>query len=323
MFGSTTLEVAVGLFFIYLLLSLLCSAIIEWIAGIFALRARNLAAGIKRLLQDETGVGLAKDLYSHGLIDGLSRKSRKPGDKKPLKGKDGPSYIPPRTFATALMDNLGILLPPNPQAASAALVAEQLGFLDKANLDPKLKQGLTTLIKQANGDVAKVQQNIETWFADAMDRVSGWYKRQAQVILFFLGLVVTLSTNADTIYIAQTLSRSPTMRAAIIADAQKMSGQNLPEKTANDVLAELKKTSLPLGWQKSDTPDPTKDRSNLKEVFANYGWMPIIGWLLTAAAISLGAPFWFDLLNKITRIRSTGATPAEKGKEPPGETPKK
>src|SRR5882724_11562891 len=130
MFGSSALEVAIGLVFTYLLLSLLCSAINEWIAGVFSLRARKLAAGIKSLLQDETGLGLAKALYSHGLIDGLSKKSQKPDDQEPLKGKDGPSYIPPRTFATALMDNLGILLPPNPQTASDAQVAEQLGLLD-------------------------------------------------------------------------------------------------------------------------------------------------------------------------------------------------
>lgn len=322
MFGSTVLEVAIGLVFIYLLLSLLCSAINEWIAQIFALRARTLSEGIKNLLRDKKGVGPAKALYSHGLIDGLSKKSQKSGDKT-LKGRNGPSYIPPRAFATALMDHLGMLLLPNPQAASDARVLEQLKLLGRAQLDAKVKQGLTTLIKQANGDIAKLQQNIETWFNDAMDRVSGWYKRRAQVIGFVLGLVVTLFMNADTIYIAQTLSRSPTMRAAVIADAQKLSGQTLPEKTASDVLAELKRTSLPLGWQKSDPPDPTKNRSSLKEVFMNYGWMPIIGWLLTAAALSLGASFWFDLLNKIMHIRSTGATPVENRNEPYNGLPRK
>jgi hypothetical protein len=38
------------------------------------------------------------------------------------------------------------------------------------------------------------------------------------------------------------------------------------------------------------------------------------GWLLTALAISLGAPFWFDLLNKIMVIRST-VKPHEKSPE--------
>lgn len=38
----------------------------------------------------------------------------------------------------------------------------------------------------------------------------------------------------------------------------------------------------------------------------------LIGFLLTALAISLGAPFWFDLLNKFVNVRAGGNNPAEK-----------
>jgi len=31
----------------------------------------------------------------------------------------------------------------------------------------------------------------------------------------------------------------------------------------------------------------------------------ILGWLITALAISLGAPFWFDLLNKLMTLRGS------------------
>ena len=41
-----------------------------------------------------------------------------------------------------------------------------------------------------------------------------------------------------------------------------------------------------------------------------------LGLLLTAFAISQGAPFWFDLLNKIIVIRST-VKPREKSGEQP------
>ena len=37
----------------------------------------------------------------------------------------------------------------------------------------------------------------------------------------------------------------------------------------------------------------------------------ILGFILTALAISLGAPFWFDLLRKLVNIRSTGGRPYE------------
>jgi hypothetical protein len=38
------------------------------------------------------------------------------------------------------------------------------------------------------------------------------------------------------------------------------------------------------------------------------GWT-ILGWLITAFAISLGAPFWFDLLNKLMQVRNSVKIP--------------
>jgi hypothetical protein len=35
------------------------------------------------------------------------------------------------------------------------------------------------------------------------------------------------------------------------------------------------------------------------------------GWLITILAVSLGAPFWFDTLNRIISIRSAGRAPEE------------
>jgi hypothetical protein len=41
----------------------------------------------------------------------------------------------------------------------------------------------------------------------------------------------------------------------------------------------------------------------------------IVGWILTAIAASLGAPFWFDTLNKFMNVRAAGTAPAEKGSD--------
>ena len=93
-FGSTILEVIIGMLFVYLLLSLLCSAIGEYLEAKWNNRAKLLKKGIELLLNDTTGpstTDLAKQLYAHGLIRPLYR------DEKML-----PSYIPSRTFALAL-----------------------------------------------------------------------------------------------------------------------------------------------------------------------------------------------------------------------------
>jgi hypothetical protein len=43
-----------------------------------------------------------------------------------------------------------------------------------------------------------------------------------------------------------------------------------------------------------------------KEAAGKQKGTKFIGFLITAFAISLGAPFWFDLLNKLIRVRGTG-----------------
>jgi len=40
--------------------------------------------------------------------------------------------------------------------------------------------------------------------------------------------------------------------------------------------------------------------------YQQNGWLVFAGWMITALALSLGAPFWFDLLNKVVQIRTTG-----------------
>jgi hypothetical protein len=61
---------------------------------------------------------------------------------------------------------------------------------------------------------------------------------------------------------------------------------------------------------------PTVDNSfNLLKVgqvaiehWVDFGRV-IAGWLLSGVAISMGAPFWFDLLGKVMNVRNTGAKP--------------
>src|ERR671914_748717 len=93
MFGSSILEVAIGLVFVYLLLSLVCTTANELIAALTTWRAINLEQGIRNLLNDPSGNALAKVFYEHPLIKGLYRDEKRK-----------PSYIPSRTFALTLMD---------------------------------------------------------------------------------------------------------------------------------------------------------------------------------------------------------------------------
>jgi len=275
MFGSNVLDVAIGLVFVYLLLSLLCSTINEQvIARFFALRAKTLEEGITNMLATPQGKELVNQLYENPLIKGLSQNA---ASNKPRK----PSYIPADTFAVALMNTKADqAYKNNPDAANNSI-----------------PEALELLINNTKNDPAKVLANIEAWYNETMDRVSGWYKRRVQLIIFALGLVIAVGLNVDTISIITTLSNDSVIRSTIVSAAQ--GSANSP---TNANLATLQKSieqvQLVVGWSTSPLPADV------------WGWVSkIVGLLATTFAVSLGAPFWFDLLNKFMGFRSSGPPP--------------
>ncbi|HKE57267.1 MAG TPA: hypothetical protein VKB46_11210, partial [Pyrinomonadaceae bacterium] len=109
MFGSNILDVAIGIIFLYILISIICSAIRESIEARLKTRAAYLEHGIRELLNDREGKGLVTHFFNHPLIYGLFSGDYKPGGsaKRPgmfASGGNLPSYIPAENFACALMD---------------------------------------------------------------------------------------------------------------------------------------------------------------------------------------------------------------------------
>ncbi len=312
MFGSEVLEVGIGIAFVYLLLSLMCTVLNEWVAGLLAMRSQNLESGIRGLLNDPQGKGLAQQFYDHPLIKALAQ----PGHK--------PSYVPSRLFAMALLDTLA----PAEKAAGPKTLAKARQAV-AALPDVHLRKVLLTCLDQAGNNLKLARENVEGWFNDAMDRVSGWYRRKIQLIVLGLALLVTLAVNADTIMIANSLSRDAVLRAAIVAAAQETAKRPFPEiagpaagegvtpSRATEAIPsltriaqlrdELQQLQLPIGWS-VEKGDARRLPSDVQ------GWlMKVLGLLFTTVAVSLGAPFWFDTLNKLLRIniRAAGNPPAE------------
>ena len=69
MFNSTILDVAVGLSFAFLAISLAVSALTEAVASMMNWRSQTLLQGVKDLLNDQDFNGLARDIYNHALVN--------------------------------------------------------------------------------------------------------------------------------------------------------------------------------------------------------------------------------------------------------------
>jgi hypothetical protein len=338
MLQNAAIDVAIGLILMYLMLSLLCTVANEFIATKLKLRSSTLKDALQKLIDDPT---LLNNFYEHGLIASSSRASatgsqttmaaiangpagRALASVKSLVGaptpadgavkQEHPSYLAGGTVALALMSSLL-----KRDGTGTMSFAEVKSAIDKLP-DSTLKDALQANVLQANQDIDALRLGIATWFDDAMDRLSGAYKRKLKWIAMLIGLLVAIAFNADSFKVAKTLWNDAGRRESTIAEAKKIAEKPLPpvdqpadrEKLENEFKnAEGTLHSLPIGWNcETKTAGGSTDYwTCVKQGIPNLAIVQVLGWLLTAAALSLGAPFWFDLLNKFINLRGAGEKP--------------
>ena len=379
------LDVVIGIVFVYLLLALLVTGINEWVAQMFATRAKILRRAITRLVeaaerpaeregkvetppQPEPPGERTRKFYEHPQIAALA------------DGKNPPSYIPRETFAAVVRD-FGWDAAPEDRAAHG-LVAP------------------VAMAQVSEGDAKAPVDPLQKLFDDTMLRATGWYKRRVQITTVVIGAVVVIAGNADTLQLANILWSSPTLRASVVQQATQaaQSGSAIerrvrdarypttdPTPADDEVSAEDQEEPPSAGGAASlavcgDANDP-----NCQILQRLIGWGPdykalnttycaqiqahrdqvcagastdpecqkaldaiateprcasaggqlqataafpgvaflsstlgalvvghLFGWLLTLAAISLGAPFWFDMLKSLMNIRNAGRSPEDK-----------
>ena len=177
--------------------------------------------------------------------------------KKPFEGviKYLPSYIPARTFTAALLD---ILARPSDDKSQTweglrPGTCEELRQVIVHCQNDRIKGVLLPLIDEAQGSIDKARLNIEKWYDDAMDRVSGWFKRCAKVWLLGVAAIVCILLNADSIMVGKMLWQDKGLRDAFVADAGQLQSVTAKSATPNDLTTTIKKemdklSPFPLGW---------------------------------------------------------------------------
>ncbi len=166
--------------------------------------------------------------------------------------------------------------------------------------DPQLQQFLNGVIDRTGGSVDAIRTEVAAWFDSAMDRVSGAYKRKTQLWSFLIALGIAAVLNVDSIRVAKTLWQQPMVTKAINSDVSIKATDGVAS-----ALGQLDTLGLPTGW-----PGDTFATFISKPSFS---WIQVlVGWLITAFTTLFGAPFWFDALQQIVRLKGSGPSPAEK-----------
>jgi hypothetical protein len=318
------LDVAIGLIFVFFILAIVCSGINEAISSLLRWRAQMLERGLWELLHDPDAGEKASEaldaLKKHPLLKPMlypknkqagqssqvSPKLDKNGRPKTSRKTDLPSYLASRTFSSALLgiDQAMVRVPEGKDLKEGMRRIED----SIAAIPSKpVQEALTALLHNAQGESVAFRRNVEQWFDDQMERVSGWYRRRIQIVLWVLAFAVAFALNADTLQIAKRLWVEPSARAALVNQAQ--AGSSTPDRQT-DAAKELEDLAVPLGWHLESARDDPQGFPIYKDWEMIWALVSkLIGLTLTAVAISFGAPFWFDTLSKIARLRNGGAPP--------------
>jgi hypothetical protein len=283
--GSNAIfDIAIGLVLMYLVLSLIGTVINEFIATLSRARASTLKTAVAKILDNPT---LSADFYNHGLIDSTNKAA----------AGDHASYFSSQTFAMAV---LGSLDPTKPLPGFADIK----GAIEKLP-DCNIRDVLLAQVVAANGSLDALRAGIAKYFDDAMDRVSGIYKQYLKWISLGVGLFIVTLLNADSIAVGTSLWKDSSLRAEMVESTKSALSSASEACKDTDIAKRLNCLEneirpLPLGWHA--WPD------------GSWQWFwKIVGLFLSALAVSLGAPFWFDLLSKFVSIRGSGPPPARTG----------
>lgn len=358
------LTVVIGIIFVLLLLSLLATTLMELLSSFFSLRSRNLLKALRNMLasSDKNEV-LVEEFQRNSLYRHLTQQYGRDSS-----GFSGPSYMSAETFQSILFD---IVL--------KGEGTDQLKNKIDALPDEDLRNVLSQLLRESDGQLDLFRLEVQNWYNNVMDRAAGWYKRYTQKILLFMGLGIAVVFNADTVALYDRLSNDPETLNQLVAAAEQYvetrdkagplpttSGARpqITTPTAAPGPSYDNQTVNPFdstGATNADQPAPSNDYQAGEPAPATYlytggevtdknfresledlkgllnneiadirrplgmGWEGVslrslsnydlvskfLGFILTALAISMGAPFWFDLLKKLVNIRSSGSRPYE------------
>jgi hypothetical protein len=332
---TALLDTAIGLTLIFLGSALFVTVANEAIAGIIKKRSTVLTENLQTLF-DGTGLSqlVAGNPAFQPLLD-VTKKVR--------------SYADPKVLAQVLVGTLASQfrpLPAQPAVAGGAPLAPGQAPPPATGTDSLLqaidalptsqvKNVLWTIAQSAGKDIDKLTQAVSEWIDRSLIVLGEGYKRWAQLLSFGLGLLLAIGFNIDTLGVGRRLYADKELRDSMTATAEDYVKKASPELVATcpkldaeerktkaecapiqalaDAIAKRNDTfgKLPIGWESFEQ----FRKLALPGRHGLAAWFPrLIGWLLTALAISLGAPFWFDLLNRFVNVRTTIRRPEADGK---------
>lgn len=342
------LDLVIGIIFIYFLLSIICSSAVELFLSIFKSRASMLEDWLKQIFNlpalDSEGkplnVSVGQAIMDHCMVTALSKKGKSTSyidaenfvsallDKITIAPSAAGNAVefPPANLAgyiTAIQSSTVL---------SGELKRTILIFANEALQAASARSTAPASVSIATPLKSELQlfrDRLETWFNTNADRLTGTFKRtKAFPLTIIVAVIMVISLNTDSIEIGKYLYNNQAAAKQLAttamnsfqnyqaqmdtlfkkdsvsnsANATNISDLKAKTSQVKNDLDSLHALDLPMGWKAENIKD--------RKTFTDYFIKHLAGWLATILAIMMGAPFWFDILNKISNLRGAGPKPA-------------
>jgi len=362
---NSFLETGISLVFIFFIFSVIAYVLQELIAVNLKYRSKMLWKSMAQLFDSFALPGREKlvialpggktpntdSFYAHGQIASL---------RKNLTSR--PFYIPAANFALAVMD---LIAKKAPAAQNDLFKDFQAGLKTFISTNGNFYEVLKNLA-DTSANSRELQEKIEKWFNEYMNRVTGWYQSHTVVTLRFIAVGLAIFFNINVIKITKMIYKDGQLRGSIVAMSEKVVDH--PESIApfyarafdskvsaldSSYAEKLRDTSLSpdqkaaILREKSDSLDNMAKRYTQSQItgirtltnqldvlklplgWRNDAWkefiasnpdpwisflnilLTLVGWAIAACCISMGAPFWFDMLGKLVNVRRSGVKPGD------------
>ena len=318
------LEVIISLVVVYFLMSTLVSFCNECIAMIVNNRGKVLYKSLKHLFVEEKNEedSLIERMYQSKFVNNLAGQftvARKVVQK--------PSYISNENFASALIDEIQKCGVKKAYARNIDDLKKKIDAVKDSFVKTKLQEIIAELEETQQANITSVKKKISEWYDNYMLTVTEVYKNYIRIWIFGISFFVVFTLNIDSLVLIEYFFENKEKREVMISFAENVgrddykindsltSDQRFEEiiQLKKEVIDEFDAFDLPYGWKddikstliyEQKVLDHLPDDVNDESVQISY-IKKLLGLFLTTISLTLGAPFWYQLMVNLLALRKS------------------
>lgn len=281
------LEVVIGLIVVYYLLGSVVSLVTQWINEFFESRGKALEQYLVRIVGDKK-IG---DLLGLPQLQAL-RPIRYKNLFSVLGSATEPKKIekiPVATLVDAYFDIAGLTAKKEMDLLQLAETIDKLP-------DSEGKRAFIGWINQGVTNIADLRTRTTAYFTGMMDQAAATFRARARSFVIILSIAITVLFGTDTIQLAKALWSNAELRAIAAAQADAVVAREGANADLTNIIDDLSAFSIRIGWWQAQEFPANND-------YMGWVWFVLfkaIGLGITAAAVSQGSSFWYDLLKKLS-----------------------